>query len=72
MNRFLSIVMILCVGLFCAIGCNKPAAKPTAPAPVTKEEPKADMPKGEEPKAEAPKVEEKKMEEPKAEEKKAK
>jgi hypothetical protein len=70
MKKFLCFVMILSVGLFCAIGCEKPAAKPKAPAPVT--EPKADIPKGEEPKADAPKVEEKKVEEPKAEEKKAK
>ena len=71
MKKFLCFVMILSVGLFCAIGCNKPAAKPKAPPPMTKEEPKAEMPKVEEPKAEAPKVEEKKIEEPKAEEKKA-
>ena len=41
MKKFVAFVMILSLGLFCAVGCNKPAAKPKDKAPVEKAADKA-------------------------------
>ncbi len=62
MKNVIALVVVLSLGLFCAVGCNKPAAKkepPKTPA-AGKDMPKADAPAADAPKADAPKPEEKK------------
>lgn len=41
MKKFVAFVMILSLGLFCAVGCNKPAAKPKDKAGTEKSADKA-------------------------------
>jgi hypothetical protein len=75
MKNVIALVVVLSLGLFCAVGCNKPAAKKEPPktpaagkdmpkADATMPEPKADAPAADapkdEPKADAPKPEEEK------------
>ena len=73
MKKFVTFVLVLSLGLFCAVGCQPktPEKKATTPpAPEAKDVPKTDeaAPKTEEPKADEMKSEEKAPEMP-AEEK---
>jgi hypothetical protein len=69
MKKIVAFVLILCLGLFFVIGCEKPQQqKKTEPPKITA--PGPDAPKADEKKADAPKPEEKKADAPKAEEKK--
>jgi hypothetical protein len=69
MKKLVALVMVLSLGLFCAVGCSKPA--PKAKTPAATPEAKADAAKPDEKAAPAPKADEAK-EAPKPEEKKAK
>jgi hypothetical protein len=41
MKKFVTFVMILCLGLFCAIGCSRPAPTQQKPPDNKTEQPKA-------------------------------